>query len=70
MAKLKELGIAENTLLVCNADNGPMAHNPPPGCGFTETIFRGGKGDFLEGGRSGARASVVARHDWRRADGW
>jgi len=50
MAKLNELGIAENTLLVCNADNGPMAHNPPPGCGFTETIFRGGKGDFLEGG--------------------
>ena len=50
MEKLKELGIAENTLLVCNADNGPMAHNPPPGCGFTETIFRGGKGDFLEGG--------------------
>jgi arylsulfatase len=27
-----------------------MAHNPPPGCGFAETIFRGGKGDFLEGG--------------------
>ena len=50
MAKLRELGIAENTLLICNADNGPMAHNPPPGCGFTETIFRGGKGDFLEGG--------------------
>ncbi len=50
MAKLKELGIAENTLVICNADNGPMAHNPPPGCGFTETIFRGGKGDFLEGG--------------------
>ena len=52
IAKLEELetGIAENTLLICNADNGPMAHNPPPGCGFTETIFRGGKGDFLEGG--------------------
>jgi len=50
MAKLRELGIAENTLLVCMADNGPMAHNPPPGCGFAETIFRGGKGDFLEGG--------------------
>lgn len=50
MDKLKELGIAENTLLICNADNGPMAHNAPPGCGFTETIFRGGKGDFLEGG--------------------
>jgi arylsulfatase len=50
MAKLKQLGIAENTLVVCMADNGPMAHNPPPGCGFAETIFRGGKGDFLEGG--------------------
>jgi len=50
IAKLKELGIAENTLLVCMADNGPMAHNPPPGAGFAETIFRGGKGDFLEGG--------------------
>jgi arylsulfatase len=32
------------------ADNGPMAHNPPPGLGMTETIYRGGKGDFLEGG--------------------
>jgi arylsulfatase A-like enzyme len=48
--KLKELGIAENTLVVAMADNGPMAHNPPPGGGFAETIFRGGKGDFLEGG--------------------
>ncbi len=50
MDKLKELGIAENTLLVIMADNGPMAHNPPPGAGFAQTIFRGGKGDFLEGG--------------------
>jgi arylsulfatase len=50
MAKLKELGIAENTLVIAMADNGPMAHNPPPGSGFAETIFRGGKGDFLEGG--------------------
>ncbi len=49
-AKLKELGIAENTLVVAMADNGPMSHNPPPGTGFSETIFRGGKGDFLEGG--------------------
>ena len=48
--KLRELGIAENTLVVCMADNGPMSHNPPPGAGFAETIFRGGKGDFLEGG--------------------
>jgi arylsulfatase len=50
MDKLKELDIAENTLVVAMADNGPMAHNPPPGGGFAETIFRGGKGDFLEGG--------------------
>jgi arylsulfatase A-like enzyme len=50
MSKLKDLGIAENTLLVVMADNGPMSHNPPPGLGMAETIFRGGKGDFLEGG--------------------
>jgi len=50
MDELERLGIAENTLLVAMADNGPMAHNPPPGLGMTETIFRGGKGDFLEGG--------------------
>lgn len=50
MVKLKELGIAENTLVIAMADNGPMSHNPPPGIGMAETIFRGGKGDFLEGG--------------------
>ncbi|MHC5115161.1 MAG: sulfatase-like hydrolase/transferase, partial [Planctomycetota bacterium] len=50
LAKLRELGIAENTLVVCMADNGPMSHNPPPGLGMAETIFRGGKGDFTEGG--------------------
>ncbi len=59
MAKLKELGIAENTLVIAMADNGPMAHNPPPGGGFAETIFRGGKGDFLEGG-----ARVPAQAWW------
>ncbi len=50
ISKLSELGIAENTLIVAMADNGPMAHSPPPGGGWAETIFRGGKGDFLEGG--------------------
>lgn len=50
MEKLKELGIAENTLVIAMADNGPMSHNPPPGLGMAETIFRGGKGDFTEGG--------------------
>ena len=59
MDKLKELGIAENTLVVAMADNGPMSHNPPPGLGMAETIFRGGKGDFLEGG-----VRVVAQAWW------
>jgi len=59
IAKLKELGIAENTLIIAMADNGPMAHNPPPGGGWAETIFRGGKGDFLEGG-----VRVVAQAYW------
>jgi arylsulfatase len=50
MDKLTELGIADNTLIIAMADNGPMSHNPPPGLGMEETIFRGGKGDFTEGG--------------------
>ena len=50
MDELESLGIAENTLLVCMADNGPMIHNPPTLFGMAETFFRGGKGDFLEGG--------------------
>ena len=50
MDRLEELGIAENTLLVCHADNGPMVHDPPAGMGLAETIFRGGKGDYTEGG--------------------
>ncbi|MGH7799511.1 MAG: sulfatase-like hydrolase/transferase [Thermodesulfobacteriota bacterium] len=48
MSELKRLGIAENTLVVLTADNGPMVHNGPPG--MIDTLYRGGKGDFLEGG--------------------
>ena len=48
MSELKKLGIAENTLVVLMADNGPMVHNGP--AGMVDTIYRGGKGDFLEGG--------------------
>jgi arylsulfatase len=48
--ELQELGIAENTLIIAMADNGPMVHNPPPGWGMTEIMYRGGKGDFTEGG--------------------
>ena len=47
MSELKRLGIAENTLVVLMADNGPMTHNGPPG--MIETLYRGGKGDYLEG---------------------
>ena len=48
MNELKRLGIAENTLVVVMADNGPMVHDGPPG--MVDTLYRGGKGDFLEGG--------------------
>lgn len=50
MAELKTLGIAENTLFIAMADNGPMSHNPPPGWAMTELMYRGGKGDYTEGG--------------------
>jgi len=50
MDELVELGIAENTLLVCHADNGPMVHDPPTGLGQSEIFFRGGKSDYWEGG--------------------
>ena len=46
--KLIELGIEENTLVILMADNGPMTHNGPPG--MVETMYRGGKGDYTEGG--------------------
>ena len=48
MSELTKLGIADNTLVVVMADNGPMVHDGPPG--MVDTIYRGGKGDFLEGG--------------------
>jgi len=48
MTELKTLGIAENTLVIIMADNGPFTHNGPSG--MAETLYRGGKGDYLEGG--------------------
>ena len=50
MAELKKLGIAENTLVIAMADNGPMVHSPPAGWGMLPMLYRGGKGDFTEGG--------------------
>ena len=47
MDKLKELGIAENTLVVIMADNGPMTEAPNA---MYQVVFNGGKGDYREGG--------------------
>jgi arylsulfatase len=47
LSELKSQGIEENTLVVIMADNGPM-HGVPGA--FYPNIFRGGKGDYLEGG--------------------
>ncbi|CAK9023064.1 Putative sulfatase AslA [Durusdinium trenchii] len=48
--ELERLGVTENTLIVAMADNGPMVHSPPPQFGMLSLMYRGGKGDFLEGG--------------------
>lgn len=45
--ELEALGISENTLVICMADNGPMKEVAGA---FYQNIFRGGKGDFWEGG--------------------
>lgn len=45
---VEEAGIAENTLIVLMADNGPMKEIFPEEA--HQTMFRGGKGSFLEGG--------------------
>jgi len=45
--KLRELGIAKNTLVVWMSDNGPMYDLFPES---SYTALRGGKGDVLEGG--------------------
>ena len=45
---LEKKGVAENTLIMVMADNGPFIHYGPRG--MVETIYTGGKGDFTEGG--------------------
>jgi arylsulfatase len=45
---LEDKGVAENTLVVIMADNGPFIHYGPRG--MVETLYTGGKGDFTEGG--------------------
>lgn len=48
LAHLETKGIAENTLVIVQADNGPFIHYGPRG--MAETLYTGGKGDFTEGG--------------------
>jgi len=45
---LEAKGVAENTLVMVMADNGPFTHYGPRG--MVETLYAGGKGDFTEGG--------------------
>ncbi len=56
MAEIKKLGIANNTLVVVMGDNGSFKQVMPEG-GYTDWLFRGVKGQSLEGGvRVGAFA--------------
>jgi arylsulfatase len=48
-AALEETGAAENTILVVMSDNGPMSQAMPES-GYSQMVFRGFKGDTLEGG--------------------
>ena len=69
-ATLEDLGIAENTLIIAMADNGPMTHHPPPGAGLGEGVFRGGKGDFIarRGSRPTQETAVRKMHSVAHAD--
>jgi len=45
--ELEAQGIAENTLIIAMADNGPMVEAP---AAMYQNVFNGGKGDYREGG--------------------
>jgi arylsulfatase len=48
-AALKKTGVADNTVVVVMSDNGPM-FQAMPDSGYSQLVFRGFKGDTLEGG--------------------
>lgn len=48
-AALKATGVADNTVVVVMSDNGPMFQAMPES-GYSQLVFRGFKGDTLEGG--------------------
>ena len=56
--ELNTLGIADNTLVVLMGDNGPFLYGYQKGTGMNDMIYRGGKGDHLEGG---VRVNAFAR---------
>jgi arylsulfatase len=47
--EVEQLGIAENTIIVVMGDNGPFMQYAGPS-GQSDRIYRGGKGEHLEGG--------------------
>ncbi|MEP3045258.1 MAG: sulfatase-like hydrolase/transferase [Roseibium sp.] len=49
LAEVENLGIAENTVIVIMGDNGPFMKYAGP-TGISDRIYRGAKGDHLEGG--------------------
>jgi arylsulfatase len=55
--ELEKQGIAENTLVIAMADNGPMTEAP---MAMYQNIFNGGKGDYREGG-----IRVAAFSQWK-----
>jgi arylsulfatase A-like enzyme len=48
-AALKDTGVEDNTIVVVMSDNGPMMQAMPDS-GYSQLVFRGFKGDTLEGG--------------------
>ncbi|MCR9087624.1 MAG: sulfatase-like hydrolase/transferase [Rhodobacteraceae bacterium] len=48
-ARMDELGVADNTIVVLMGDNGHFTKYAPQS-GYTSMVFRGGKGDTTEGG--------------------
>jgi arylsulfatase len=62
MAEIDRLGIADNTMVVLMGDNGAMMQAMPLS-GFSDMIFRGGKGHTTEGG---IRVNAFIR--WPAAD--
>ncbi|UCG71267.1 MAG: sulfatase-like hydrolase/transferase [Chromatiales bacterium] len=55
--EMDKLGVADNTLLVVMGDNGPMKQEIPAS-GYSDWLFRGTKGQALEGGH---RVGAVVR---------